>query len=231
MLGDAHVEEELVDFITGALDLETSAAVARHLEGCPVCTEALIDTAFVHGNLERQRAVSYVPAASEVAHPTELPALDVSRLSRRKGPSRVLSVAAAAVLVVGLAIGLVVARGGKTTPSPSTASFALAPLSAPKGAWGTVLVTRANSLVDLQVTTAGLAPPNSQEYLEAWLLDPATNKMLPLGMVRTTGPTGFTVPIHLMAGYSAVDISLQQNDGNPVHSPTSLLRGVMPTLT
>ena len=29
----------------------------------------------------------------------------------------------------------------------------------------------------------------------------------------------------VMAGYSAVDISLQANDGNPAHSTTSVLRG------
>ena len=58
----------------------------------------------------------------------------------------------------------------------------------------------------------------------AWLLDPTTNKMLPLGQVGPSGTASFEVSDHLLAAYSAVDVSLEEDDGDPQHSPTSVLR-------
>ena len=58
-----------------------------------------------------------------------------------------------------------------------------------------------------------------------WLLDPATNKMLPLGLVAPGGTATFRIDAGLVADYHAVDISLEADDGDPAHSVTSVLRG------
>jgi hypothetical protein len=58
-----------------------------------------------------------------------------------------------------------------------------------------------------------------------WLLDPVTLKMMPMGTLPPSGQASYGVSASLMAGYSAVDISLQANNGNPAHSAVSVLRG------
>ena len=62
------------------------------------------------------------------------------------------------------------------------------------------------------------------EFYYAWLLDPRTDKMLPLGQVDPRHVATFDVPEPLVASYSAVDVSLEADDGNPGHSVTSVLR-------
>jgi hypothetical protein len=76
----------------------------------------------------------------------------------------------------------------------------------------------------MRIRTAELPAAGAGHFYYAWLLDPATQKMLPLGQV---GPDGgsFDVADSALASYSAVDISLEDDDGDPAHSVTSVLRG------
>ena len=52
----------------------------------------------------------------------------------------------------------------------------------------------------------------------------ATNKMLPLGQVGTGGLPRPSMPPTLLDSYGAVDVSLEDDDGDPAHSVTSVLR-------
>ena len=70
-----------------------------------------------------------------------------------------------------------------------------------------------------------LPGPSSGQFYYAWLLDPDTNKMLPLGQVGPGGSASFDLDDSLLAAYSAVDVSLEDDDGDPGHSVTSVLRG------
>jgi hypothetical protein len=76
----------------------------------------------------------------------------------------------------------------------------------------------------LTVETHRLPEPAPQRFYEVWLLDPATRKMLPMGVLSPSGRGNYSVSAGIMAGYSAVDVSLQANDGDPAHSETSVLR-------
>jgi hypothetical protein len=78
----------------------------------------------------------------------------------------------------------------------------------------------------MTISTERLPAPGSGHFYYAWLLDPATQKMLPLGVVTPDGSTRFEVASELVGRYHAVDISLQDDDGNPAHSATSVLRAV-----
>ena len=48
--------------------------------------------------------------------------------------------------------------------------------------------------------------------------------MLPLGAIGPSGRASFEVDDRLLGRYSAVDVSLEADDGNPQHSVTSVLR-------
>jgi hypothetical protein len=148
----------------------------------------------------------------------------------RRGPAgwgtrrRLLALAAAVVVIAGaIAAGL-----GLSGSSPAvTNQAALRPLQAPAGASGAVTVTAASGARQVQVSTDGLPAPGQNHYYEVWLLDPTTLKMMPMGALAPSGHATFGVATGLMAGYSAVDISLQANNGNPAHSAVSVLRGTL----
>ena len=92
------------------------------------------------------------------------------------------------------------------------------------GASGVVQMTGPTGRTDMTIRTTGLPQAASGHFYYAWLLDPVTNKMLPLGVVAADAASTFEVDSRLVDGYSAIDISLQADDGNPAHSPVSVLR-------
>jgi hypothetical protein len=47
-----------------------------------------------------------------------------------------------------------------------------------------------------------------------------------MGVLAPSGDTTYRVEGDLAGGFSAVDISLQANNGNPAHSDQSVLRAV-----
>jgi hypothetical protein len=98
-------------------------------------------------------------------------------------------------------------------------------MDSPATAAGDVVVhTSARDLVML-VSTKGLPAAPANHFYEVWLLSPSTNKMLPLGVLSATGKGTYTISPSIMNQFSAIDVSLQDNDGIPQHSKTSVLRG------
>jgi hypothetical protein len=49
--------------------------------------------------------------------------------------------------------------------------------------------------------------------------------MLPVGILPPSGAASFEISASLMSQYSAIDVSLQINDGDATHSSQSVLRG------
>ena len=131
--------------------------------------------------------------------------------------------AAAVVLVaaLGSSIGLARNHQGSTV----VAEAPLHSLDGPPNATGSLTALAEGGNRVLTVHTAQLHVLNSQTYYEVWLLDPATLKMLPVGVLPPSGTGTYDMDASLMKGYTAVDVSLQVNDGNPAHSKVSVLRG------
>ncbi|MDA8367887.1 MAG: anti-sigma factor [Actinomycetota bacterium] len=145
---------------------------------------------------------------------------------RRRRMWRGATGAAAAILVVvGTTLGVVASRHGPA-PAP-VASAALRPLEAPASATGSVAVYASGSTRSLAVDARNLPGPGPQSFYEVWLLDPATQKMLPMGVLSPSGRGEYSVSSSIMGGYSVVDVSLQANNGDPAHSKTSVLRAYL----
>ena len=98
--------------------------------------------------------------------------------------------------------------------------------SAPAAAHGTVaMVSLGPTARRITINISSLPPAGRGHFYEAWLLQPASGKMLPVGILLTPGsPVSYRLPATLTLGYSYVDISRQANDGDPVHSADSVLR-------
>jgi hypothetical protein len=115
-------------------------------------------------------------------------------------------------------------------PAASVRTASLEPVDRPLGAredsmGGRVsMTTDADLLTRMRIDTVALPRPASGEFYYVWLLDPVSNKMLPLGQMTPRNQARFDLPDSLVEAYSAIDISLEADDGDPGHSVTSVLR-------
>lgn len=186
-------------------------------------------------------------------HPPLAPLTPIPLLNRRHRPALIGLAAAAALAVVGTTLGITqpwadeqprraptVApvveptrepTGAPTaTPEPqvTVASATLGPLKdsgRTRTQRGTVTMTDGVGKTRMEIELSGLPSLRKNQFYYAWLLDPDTNKMLPLGQVSTSGALAFDLDPTLVSSYSAIDVSLEDDDGNPEHSPVSVLRG------
>lgn len=116
--------------------------------------------------------------------------------------------------------------GPSTGPEPQPVGADLAPLERRfRDSAGAVELVDVPGGTRVTITASGLPEPRRGEFYEAWLLDPATNKMLPLGTLGPDGSAVVELPAGLVSAYAAVDVSLEPDDGDPAHSVTSALRG------
>jgi hypothetical protein len=144
--------------------------------------------------------------------------------SQRSWGHRLVAASVVLLLVTaGILFGLAVSSSRSIAPSP-LASATLHSIDSPTGTEGSVAVFADGATRSLTVATPNLPEPPAQHFYEVWLLAPSSGKMLPMGVLAPSGHGSYSVSAHIMAGYSAVDISLQANDGNPAHSSTSVLR-------
>jgi hypothetical protein len=126
------------------------------------------------------------------------------------------------VISVGIGSAALVADRQDAGPAAEIASVPLRPVTG--SAAGRVTMSGPAAETEMTISTHDLPAPGAGHFYYAWLLDPATNKMLPLGQVSPTTTAHFEVPSDLLTRYHAVDISLQADDGDPAHSDTSVLR-------
>lgn len=222
-----HVDDELYSLLSGELGREETAAVVAHLRECGECTSELVSVAVAFGSLRAARRTAEALGAPSREATAPLAALDGAEQPALRLPAarhrRWAALAAAVVLVVAAATGIVLAT--RSSAPPVYASAVLHHMDAPASAVGHVTVRTTSLAQQMSVQVEGLPRAPADHYYEVWLLAPSTNKMLPVGLLSPTGQGKYAVAPSIMAQYSAVDISLQANDGNPAHSATSVLRG------
>jgi hypothetical protein len=222
--------------------------VAAHLRACPECVDELISIAVVTGALRfadrTQRAPDF-PSHPAVPDDTTQPsdihpigdepdeaARQIATILRRdrthRWRQRAMAAAAAVILLAG---GTLLGNDLNHTAKPPTAPIAvqapLRPIQAPPSAGGRIQVTVTGDTRQLDVQTSGLPAAPPDHYYEVWVFNPATLKMLPMGILGPSGQGQYQIAAPIMAGYNAVDISLQTNNGNPNHSNTSVLRAYL----
>lgn len=77
----------------------------------------------------------------------------------------------------------------------------------------------------LEVDFTGL-PETAGEMLELWVIDPGVTNPISLGFIDGDGR--FALPADIdPADFPIVDISVEPDDGDPLHSGKSVLRGVL----
>ncbi|WP_341926649.1 anti-sigma factor [Nocardioides psychrotolerans] len=215
---------DLFALVKGELSNDAVLAAGDHLEGCAPCREELVDTLVGHALLARAvHTMSSTPPVTDPWDARDLPAL-AAPVRRGRG---FLLAAAATVAVGAVAVGaLTLGSGDDPQQAPPVAAPAqVITLDAVEGtATGEVTMVRDDRGTLMTISAPDLPGTDARHFYQAWLLDPATNKMLSLGLVSGDGTT-FRVDDELLAAYGAVDVSLEADDGDPQHSVTSVLRG------
>jgi hypothetical protein len=207
-----HVIEDLPALLSGELDRAGLTRVVKHLNDCDSCRRDLVDISAANAAL---RAVAPVLAveSSPIGRAT------VRHVARRR-TQLLAGLAAAVVVLAAIALGplgLGHHRGGVRTVD-------LVAVGPAPSAGGTVSMTPTKAAQDMLVNTVDLAAPPPGSFYEVWLFNPATGKMLPVGVLSVTGASHYQLADDLVASYTKVDVSLQQDNGNPAHSNTSVLR-------
>jgi hypothetical protein len=212
--------------------------VEQHLSTCAECRERVDG---LRRTVELARAGRGEPAvppprvwdaiAAELDDVDEVPAPVRSARSRARWGWRAVAVPAAAA-VIGVAAGLGIGIG-ISPPTPAENPVPLAQLRpigpADPSAAGTVDAIQRDGGQELVIKLEGVTDTEGGDYLEAWLIDAAGNRLVSLGALTASGATytgEFTIPADLpMAEFNTVDISAERWDGDPTHSRISLLRG------
>ncbi len=220
-----HYDEQLSALLSGELSGDETREVVAHLRECGPCTSSLISVAVAHGALTAARRAQRASSSFVAPAPAPLPPV----ILPRRHSVRTWGAIAAALILIGGVVTALKAHSG-STPPVIAAVASLRHLDSPTTATGDVTVHLVAHELRMRVSTSGLpsAPPN--HFYEVWLLAPRTNKMLPLGVLSTTGPSTYAISPSIMRQFSAVDISLQDNNGRPEHSKISVLRGTVSTV-
>jgi hypothetical protein len=224
---------DLPALLRGELSRARLAEVVDHLESCETCRLELVAAAEGHSAVTaavrtlRQESATWPvaaaasPPASEPSGADDLPPLARPRRRRPRWQQGLAAAAAAVALVAVVLIGF--DRGtGPERPALPVQTARLAPVTGDGS--GQVTMRTPGSSTYMTISTTGLGPAGPGHFYYAWLLDPRTNKMLPLGQVGMDGRATFEVDSKLVGSYHAVDVSLQADNGNPGHSDTSVLR-------
>jgi hypothetical protein len=212
---------DLVALLRGGLPNAEALSAGEHLADCLACRDELAALSVGHAML----LAAIRTTGAGVDRDEALPALRRPP-ERRTGRRRVLAAVAAvvALLVGATCAGLLLRSGDEGTAPAPYADVRLEPVQGSGS--GTVEMAADGSRTRMTLTTDDLPATDSGTYYYAWLLDPATNKMLPLGQVDDRAPTSFELDSSLVEEYGAVDVSVEHDDGDPAHSPDSVLRGV-----
>lgn len=227
---DQNQHPDLFGLLRGELSNAGVAVVAEHLDTCQHCRDELTEVAVGHALLAGATRTLSRPPALELPTPvTEAP--DVPPPRWRKP----LLLTAAASLLVAAGVGTATWVGqwrepdappvaGEPEPEPDAAAD-LDPLPGVQGSGQVLMAGLEEETTVMTIETRNLPPPGEGDYYYVWLFDPDTEKMLPVGQVGPEGSVSFRLTVSLLGRYSAIDVSLETDDGDPGHSLISVLHG------
>lgn len=218
-----HDRADVAGLLHGGLDNLEVLRNREHLASCPECRDAALDALVGHALVQRAAGTlsDNAFARDKLSAEPDAPRRPLGSLPGRHRRSATVLLVAASLVVAAVLVG-VLRPGADGGGTPAARAATLEPLVGDGG--GRVSMTGSGSATRMVIATHDLPALREDEFYYAWLLEPITEKMLPLGQVGPSGAS-FEVSDALLEGYSAVDVSLEADDGDPQHSPTSVLRG------
>jgi anti-sigma factor RsiW len=201
-----HPRDDLPGLLLGELPPAAAVAVDRHLAGCDPCRRDLA-------------AVAVASSALRDAARLPFPDLPSSGDKDRRRRGRRLLAAAAAVLVLVLGIG------GLTLGRDQDGGGQTVALAAPGGrASARARMRGAGDDQIMTITAADLPRPPAGSWYEVWLVGDV-GEAFPVGVLAPDGKGIWSLPADVAARYRAIDVTLEQADGDRSRSDRSVLRG------
>ena len=229
--------DDLVDAVVSHATLRSAARTARDVATggrLPTSTDvpALLDDvadrtppqqtvdlgpvfAQIRAEADRTPAAAPAPTGSTGSTGSSAPSAPTDELAARRGRrTRRLLAAAAAVVVIG---------GGTTVAVTSLSDDGRAVTVSAYGA-GTVDASARVGDDWMKLDASSLQPLSADQYYEAWLVNAGGTGVLALGPLGGDGRATFSVPADVMRQYPTLQVTVQDNDGDPTPSQTSVLR-------
>lgn len=172
----------------------------------------LVDLGPVFAQIRAEAAGGAVVAPDDSSDEASAP---VDELAARRGKrTRVLLSAAAAVVVIG---------GGSAVAATALTDSGR---SVTVSAFGAGTVDASAKVGDdwMKLDASSLQRLNSDQFYEAWLVNDGGTGVLALGPLGTDGKATFSVPADVMSKYPTLQVTVQQNNGDPTPSDTSVLK-------
>ena len=178
--------------------------------------EELVDLGPVFAQIRAEAAGAETAGAEAPTAPADepTPAPGDELAARRGKRTRVLLSAAAAVVVIGGGSAVAVTALSDDGRSVTVSAF---------GA-GTVDATAQVGDGWMKLDASSLQRLNSDQFYEAWLVNADADGVLALGPLGSDGKASFSVPSDVMSKYPTLQVTIQQNNGNPTPSDTSVLK-------
>jgi len=213
-------------------------ATASHLAHCAQCAQSLTELRDILDRTSRVLPLEQPPPHvwEGIAHhtrtshtagplPVAYPALAPRRRPGLRGTGWLLAAVIAAVSALG---GWWIGSRPTPTATRDISTTALTALGT-NHQLGTAVLEQTGSSLDIRVTAPALHASNG--YLEVWLLNTDSTRMLSLGVLPTGTSRAFPVTREVLErGYLIVDISQEPFDTQPAHSGDTLARGSLPKL-
>jgi anti-sigma-K factor RskA len=235
---EPHVDLPL--FLSGELPPTERRDTHEHLRTCDSCRAELTDLVATVAELRDAGRFGpvepeQVPPFSLVLDDLPIPAQHQQDSQERPEPvrehevagwrGRAVSVAMAVLVVFALGVGAGVLVKPSAAPPARVALGAVGAL--PSKASGTAEMVGAGQAQHMRVSVTGLATPTEGAHYEVWLVDTATGRSVDVGTFRPTGDETVTFPLPSseVAGYNAIDVTLQRPSDDGRYSGRSLLRG------
>jgi hypothetical protein len=228
---DLHVRA-VDDLASFALGEAPDPGIAEHIEHCERCQAELADYQRIAALARlsgRDDDADVPPAGLWERIEAELapPVVQVAPRSPAPRWRRGLIAAAAAIVVIGAALGGWLIGRSSTTMSANRSAHAV--LQAQPGTadevHGTATMHTSTAGYTMDVKTNGLPAYNG--YYEVWLYNPSVGTMVAVGTLGTGGKGSFTVPGGIdTQAYHVVDVSAQRYNGDNRHQ-RSVLRGAL----
>lgn len=240
-----HVDtDDLTLAALGVMDLESLEV--GHLRSCPECALHLTR---LRETVLAARGADPVPSPlleppdrvwRAVTDELGLSAPAETHTVRSWGRRFALVAAAVVIAVASAGVGVLLGNQDRTDPTarpaPTTgdtsgtsgaapavlARAELRPLADDLAGSAQWVTSDSGTVLEVEVSGANVVPG----YLEVWLLEPGSTRMVSLGALREGVPAAFTVPDGiLVSDYPTVDVSAEPLDDDPTHSGVSVARG------
>jgi anti-sigma-K factor RskA len=214
--------ESLPALMAGELSRAETEAAVHHLRACEECRRRLVGQ--VSASAALQSAARHAPDI--FTDRADAPAAPAAGAEVPRSPTRRprLWLGAAGAVAAAVVIALSVFAGSRLGNTPAHQAAVTLHLVGGRSGSGRVVMQSRGRTTDMVVATSNLPAPRRNHFYEVWLFDPATGKMLAVGVLAPNGHGAYALSSSLLGQYQAVDISVQANNGNPAHSRESVLR-------